>query len=502
MSTQPKKVLIANRGEIAVRIFRAAQALGIDTVGLRAQDEHGAPHALRCDELVVLPGTGPAAYLEIDAILDAAAVTGATAIHPGYGFLSERADFARACAAAEITFVGPEPATLELFGNKTSARRVAVEQEVPVLPGTAGPASQAEMADFLAAQDAPIMVKAIAGGGGRGTRVVRSAGELPAAFAQCRAEALGAFGAGDLYAERLLTGARHLEVQLVADRAGAISHLWDRDCTVQRRHQKLVEIAPSTALPADARARMLDSAVRLGRAARLCGVATVEFLALPDGTFYFVEVNPRLQVEHTVTELVTGVDLVLAQLRLAAGATLAELGLDRSPGSSGTAVQVRVNAETSRPDGSVLPAAGTITGFEVPTGAGVRVDTAARAGAPVDPRFDTLLAKIVVHHRDGSAAAHRLAVRALDETTITGVPTNLALQRALLTDPAYTAGDYDTTWVDRELGRLIARARETEPGADDPRTRSGGAPSSFAGYTGGGPAEISAAPAFEGRGGE
>ncbi|NUP25706.1 MAG: carbamoyl-phosphate synthase large subunit, partial [Nocardia sp.] len=312
----------------------------------------------------------------------------------------------------------------------------------------------------------------------------------------------GAFGAGDLYAERLLTGARHLEVQLVADRAGSIGHLWDRDCTVQRRHQKLVEIAPSTALPADARARMLDSAVRLGRAARLCGVATVEFLALPDGTFYFVEVNPRLQVEHTVTELVTGVDLVLAQLRLAAGATLAELGLDRSPGTSGTAVQVRVNAETSRPDGSVLPAAGTITGFEVPTGAGVRVDTAARAGAPVDPRFDTLLAKIVVHHRDGSAAAHRLAVRALDETTITGVPTNLALQRALLTDPAYTAGDYDTTWVDRELGRLIAHVRETEPGADEPRTRSGGAPSSFAGYTGGGPAEISAAPAFEGRSGE
>ncbi|MGW5384270.1 carboxyl transferase domain-containing protein [Nocardia sp. NPDC003963] len=504
MSAQPKKVLIANRGEIAVRVIRAAQALGIDTVGLRAADEHDAPHATRCDELVVLPGTGPAAYLDSGAILDAAAATGATAIHPGYGFLSERADFAFACAAAEITFVGPDAGTLELFGNKGRARRAAVAQEVPVLPGTTGPTSQAEMADFLAAQRAPIMVKALAGGGGRGTRVVRSADELAEAYAQCRAEALGAFGAGDLYAERLLTGARHLEVQLVGDHTGTVCHLWDRDCTVQRRHQKLVEIAPSTTLPPDARARMLDSAVRLGRAAGLRGVATVEFLALPDGTFYFLEVNPRIQVEHTVTELVTGVDLVLVQLRLAAGATLTELGLDRVPATTGAAVQIRVNAETARSDGTVVPAAGTVTGFEMPTGAGIRVDTAARTGMPVDPRFDSLLAKIVVHHRDGFTAAHRLAVRALAETAIVGVPTNLAVQRALLADPAFAAGDYDTTWVDREIGRLLERARELEPGtAADPPARSGAAPSAFAGYTGGGhPAALPASAAFDGRTGE
>ncbi|MEU1951003.1 acetyl-CoA carboxylase family protein [Nocardia rhamnosiphila] len=501
MSAQPKKVLVANRGEIAVRVFRAAQALGVETVGLRARDEDGAPHATRCDELVVLPGAGPAAYLDIDAILAAAASTDATAIHPGYGFLSERADFARACAAAEVTFVGPGAATLELFGDKGRARQLAAEQVVPVLPGTSGPTTPAQMTDFLATQNAPIMVKALAGGGGRGTRVVRSAAELPDAFARCRAEAQAAFGIGDLYAERLLTGARHLEVQLVGDGTGAVCHLWDRDCTVQRRHQKLVEFAPSAALPADARARMLAAAVRLGRAAGLRGVATVEFLALPGGTFYFLEANPRLQVEHTVTEQVTGVDLVLTQLRLATGATLADLGLDRITEPLGTAIQIRVNAETQRDDGTPIPAAGTVSGFEMPTGAGVRVDTAGRPGSPVDPRFDTLLAKIVVHHRDGFSAAHRLALRALAETTITGVPTNLAFQRALLTDPAFAAGDYDTTRVDRELERLLAHAREPAPGtADEPPARSGAARSSFAGYTGGERATDPAGPrGFAGR---
>ncbi|WP_459545660.1 acetyl-CoA carboxylase family protein [Nocardia sp. X0981] len=470
MSAQPQKVLVANRGEIALRVFRAAHSLGIGTVGVRSRDDEGALHARRCDESVVLPGSGPAAYLDIDAVLTAAARCGAEMIHPGYGFLSESADFARACRKAEITFVGPSTETLELFGDKGRARVLAAEHGVPVLPGTSGPTTLAEMAEFLAAADGPVMVKALAGGGGRGTRVVRTAAELPGAFAECRAEATGAFGSGELYIEQLLTGARHLEVQLVGDGTGEVSHLWDRDCSVQRRHQKLIEAAPVTVLGEDARARMLTAAVRLGRAAELCGVATVEFLALPDGRCYFLEVNPRLQVEHTVTEQVTGVDLVRTQLRLAGGATLAELGLDQSaiPPPAGAALQIRINAETVRPDGTLAPAAGTLTGFDMPSGAGVRVDTAGRTGAPVNPRFDTLLAKIVVHHRDGGTAAHRLADRALRETSITGVPTNLAFQRALLADPVFAAGEHDTTWVDRDLARIAARAREFEQEATVP----------------------------------
>ncbi|MGW0177881.1 carboxyl transferase domain-containing protein [Nocardia sp. NPDC003345] len=469
MSAQPRTILVANRGEIALRILRAAQSLGIATVGVRSADDEGALHADRCDELVVLPGTGPAAYLDIAAILTAAAESGAEAIHPGYGFLSESPAFARACREAEIVFVGPSAETLELFGDKGRARQLAVEAGVPVLPGTTGPTTPEEAATFLAAQRAPVMIKALTGGGGRGTRVVRSAEQLPEAYTQCRAEAQTAFGNGDLYVERVLTGARHLEVQLAGDGSGVV-HLWDRDCSVQRRHQKLVEIAPATALDAGFRTRVLDAAVALGRAAGLHGVATAEFLVLPDGTFYFLEVNPRLQVEHTVTEMVTGTDLVLTQLRLAAGATLADLGLDRPPALSGSAIQVRVNAETVRLDGTLAPAAGTLTGFEMPGGAGVRVDTAGRTGAPVNPRFDTLLAKVVTHHRDGFAAAHRLAVRALAETSVAGVATNLAFLRALLADPAFTSGELDTTWVDRDLARLAARAREIEQAASRPGT--------------------------------
>ncbi|MFI5720535.1 carboxyl transferase domain-containing protein [Nocardia sp. NPDC051750] len=490
MSAEPRRLLVANRGEIAVRIFRAAQSMGIATVGVRSRDDEGALHADRCDDLVVLPGTGPGAYLDIDAILAAARESGATAIHPGYGFRSESADFARACRKTDITFVGPAAETLELFGDKGRARQLAVDNDVPVLPGTTGPTSAAQMLEFLAGQDGPVMVKALAGGGGRGTRAVYSADRLPEAYEQCTAEARNAFGVGDLYIERLLTGARHLEVQLAGDGTGAVVHLWDRDCTVQRRHQKLVEIAPGTVLTGVARARMLDAAVRLGLAAGLHGVATVEFLALPDGTFYFLEVNPRLQVEHTVTEMVTGVDLVHTQLRLAAGATLAELGLvqDAIAEPSGCAIQVRVNAETVRLDGTLAPASGTLTAFELPTGAGVRVDTAGRAGAPVNPRFDTLLAKIVVHDRDGFAAAHRLAVRALRETAVRGVPTNLAFQQAVLADPVFAAGEVDTTWVDRHLAHLAARAREFDQNAATAPVRRGPGANTPDGYGKGSPA--------------
>ncbi|WP_280401114.1 acetyl-CoA carboxylase family protein [Nocardia carnea] len=503
MSAEPGRLLVANRGEIALRVFRAAQSMGVATVGVRSQDDDGALHADRCDDLVVLPGSGPAAYLDIAAILAAAGESGATAIHPGYGFLSENAGFARACGKADITFVGSAAETLELFGDKGRARQLAVDHDVPVLPGTTGPTSPEQILDFLTAQDSPVMLKAVAGGGGRGTRVVRSAEQLPEAYEQCRAEAVSAFGVGDLYVERLLTGARHVEVQLVGDGTGAVVHLWDRDCTLQRRHQKLVEIAPSAVLTGAARERMLAAAVRLGRAVRLHGVATAEFLALPDGTFYFLEVNPRLQVEHTVTEQVTGVDIVHTQLRLAAGATLAELGLEQATIAepAGCAIQIRVNAETVRLDGTLAPAAGTISGFDLPTGAGIRVDTAGRTGAPVNPRFDTLLAKIVVHDHDGFAAAHRLAGRALRETVITGVPTNLAVQRAILADPVFAARAADTTWVDRHLVQLAARARELEQQVSAHARRGAGpkTPAGPSGHRGANPA-ARGAPAVPGAG--
>ena len=468
MTELPRKVLVANRGEIAIRIFRAAQSLGIATVGVRSEDDVGALHVRRCDEVAILPGVGPAAYLDVKGVVAAAVSAGADAIHPGYGFLSESADLARACVDAGVTFVGPDAGALETFGDKGQARALALQEQVPVVPGTQGATTLNEMVEFMRAQAGPdgappvVMVKAIAGGGGRGVREVADPGQLQHAFEECRAEALGAFGVGDLYIERMLVNARHVEVQVVGDGTGAVTHLWDRDCSVQRRHQKLIEIAPSSVLPESARADLLAAAVRLASAARLRGVATVEFLATTASEFFFLEVNPRLQVEHTVTEEVLSVDLVATQLRLAGGATLADLGLtqDAVPIPSGSAIQVRVNAERVRLDGSVVPSSGTVGAFMPATGPGVRVDTAAHSGLPLNLRFDSLLAKVVVHDRSGFGGARRLAQRALAETTIAGVATNLAFQRAILESEDFAGGRCDTGWVDRHMATLVERAVE------------------------------------------
>ena len=466
MIALPKKILVANRGEIAIRIFRAALSLGIATVGVRSEDDVGALHVRRCDEVAVLAGVGPAAYLDVKSVVAAAVSTGADAIHPGYGFLSESASLARACTDAGITLVGPDADVLETFGDKGQARALALREQVPVVPGTQGATTLNEMVEFMQAQAGPdgtppvVMVKAISGGGGRGVRAVRDPGQLKRAFEECRAEAIGAFGGGDLYIELMLVGARHVEVQVVGDGTGAITHLWDRDCSVQRSHQKLIEIAPSSVLPEPARADLLAAAVRLTSAVRLRGVATVEFLATTASEFFFLEVNPRLQVEHTVTEEVLGVDLVATQLRLAGGATLAELALtqDAIPIPSGSAIQVRVNAEQVRTDGTVVPSSGTVRAFMPATGPGVRVDTAAHSGLPLNPRFDTLLAKVVVHDRSGFGGARRLAQRALAETTIDGVATNLAFQRAILESEDFAAGRCDTGWVERHMATLVERA--------------------------------------------
>ena len=463
------RVLVANRGEIALRVIRAAGALGIATTGVYSPDDATALHVRRCDDAVRLAGSGPAAYLDAAAIVAAAADTGAVAVHPGYGFLSESAELARACAAAGVAFVGPDPEALEVFGDKGRARALAARHRIPVLPGTTTATQLADMEEFASTLDgeaaAAVVVKAVAGGGGRGMRVVRAKPDLAAAFRACQAEALAAFGSGDLYIEQLLGDARHIEVQVAGDGSGQVTHLWDRDCSVQRRHQKLIEVAPGRGLDPVTRERMLAAAVRLTAAVRYRGLATVEFLLAPDGGSFFLEVNPRLQVEHTVTEEVLGIDLVEIQFAIAAGASLGDLGLtqERVPAPRGAAIQVRLNAETMTPDGRITPAGGQIRQFDMPAGHGVRVETAGYRGYALNPRFDSLLAKIVVHDRTGFPAARRLAQQALRETWIDGVPTNLSLQRAILDTAEFADGRCDTGYVDVHARALLAAAGNASP---------------------------------------
>ncbi|GGL86637.1 pyruvate carboxylase [Streptomyces fumigatiscleroticus] len=423
-------VLVANRGEIAVRVLRAAAEAGMRTVAVHAEGDDA--HVRAADEAVPVSG-----YRDAEALLAAARRTGCGFLHPGYGFLSEDAGFARRCAEAGVTFAGPSPEVLEIFGDKARARELAAATGVPVLPGTRA-TGLAQAREFLAG--GPLMVKAVGGGGGRGLRVVRRPEELAEAWERCRSEAEAGFGRGELYVERLLEGARHIEVQVAGDATGALTHLWDRDCTAQRRHQKLIEIAPAPGLPDAVRAGILDSALRLARAARCTSLVTFEFLVGDDG-FHFIEANPRIQVEHTVTEEVTGVDLVAVQLRLAAGETLDGLGLSGPPAPPrGFAVQARVYAEEPAPDGGVRPSTGRITRFEVPTGPGVRVDTAARTGTEVGVRYDPLLAKVVAHVPHGGAdAACARARRALGEFAVEGVRTGIPLLREVLARPRFWA---------------------------------------------------------------
>ncbi|NUP41183.1 MAG: carbamoyl-phosphate synthase large subunit, partial [Streptomyces sp.] len=411
-------VLVANRGEIAVRVLRAAAEAGLRSVAVYAEGDDA--HARLADEAVPLGD-----YLDGGALLAAARASGCDFLHPGYGFLSEDADFARRCAAAGVTFVGPTPEVLAVFGDKARAREFAVEAGVPVLAGADGPDGAREL---LAA--GPVMIKAVGGGGGRGMRVVRRAEDLDEAWERCASEAQQGFGRGELYAERLLDGARHIEVQVVGDTGGAVTHLWDRDCSAQRRHQKVIEIAPAPELSEEVRERILGAALRMARTARCSSLVTFEFM-LRGEEFWFIEANPRLQVEHTVTEEVTGVDLVAVQLRLAAGATLDELGLSGPPAAPrGFAVQARVTAE----------GAGRITRFDLPSGPGVRVDTAIRAGAEVGVRYDPLLAKLVAHVPAGDAdAACARARRALGEFVVEGVRTGVPLLREVLARPRFWA---------------------------------------------------------------
>lgn len=451
-------VLVANRGEIAVRILQAAADAGLRTVAVYAEDDATARHVQLADDAQPLAGSGPSAYLDADAVLAAARRSGCELVHPGYGFLSENADFAARCAEAGLRFVGPSPDVLGLFGDKARARALARDLGVPVLAGTEGPTGLTEAADFLAGLGpfGAVMVKAIGGGGGRGMRAVHHPDELAGAWERCRSEALQGFGRAELYVEELLTGARHIEVQILGDTTGEVTHLWERDCSAQRRHQKLIEIAPAPGLPEAVREKLVSAALLMAHECGYTGLGTFEFLLLGE-EFHFIEANPRLQVEHTVTEEVTGVDLVVTQLRLAAGDSLAALGLaGPPPRPRGYALQARVNAESPTADGSALPSTGTLTRFDVPTGPGVRVDTAARNGAEIGARYDSLLAKVITHvpHGDFAAVCER-ASRALADFAVEGVRTGIPLLRALLAHPGFTAGGAHTRFVAEHIGELL-----------------------------------------------
>ncbi|MRH92755.1 ATP-grasp domain-containing protein [Nocardia sp. SYP-A9097] len=452
-------VVVANRGEVAVRVVRSARECGYATLAMHTGDEGEAMAARLADEAVRLPGVGARAYLDVDEVVAAARKAGdGPLVHPGYGFLSESAEFATACAAAGLVFVGPSPEVLRLFGDKVAARAAAEVAGVPVIPATTGMTSVERIAELLAAHPDGVMVKAAAGGGGRGMRVVRDAAELAEAYERCRAEALAGFGDDSVYAEALVTEARHIEVQIIADGGRAIA-IGDRDCSVQRRQQKLIEVAPAPNLAAGVRERLYEQAVRLAESVRCRGVVTVEFLVRGTES-WFLEVNPRLQVEHTITEEVTGLDLVAIQLELARGRGLAELELP-PVAPRGYAVQVRVNAEIVTAGGEVLPSTGTLTQFAAPTGVGVRVDTAAGIGLRQDARFDSLLAKIIARGPTYPAAVRR-AADALAETVIAGVETNLAVQRAVL-DELVAATPVSTSWYERQVREFVVKAADYAP---------------------------------------
>ena len=461
------RILVANRGEIALRIIRAAHELGMQAVAVYSDADATAAHVRAADAAVRLGPAAPAeSYLRIDAVVAAARASGAEAVHPGYGFLSERAAFAQAVADAGLVFVGPSPATIAALGDKLAARRTARAAGVPHVPGTLEPAPvdrPDQLEAVLATADAvgfPLLVKAAAGGGGRGMRRVVSADGLPAALVAGSREAAAAFGDGSVYLEREIMPARHIEVQLLGDATGQVIALGERDCSTQRRHQKLIEEAPAPGLSEIERRRLHAMAVRLGNAAGLQNAATAEFLYDRDGGFWFLEVNTRLQVEHPVTELVAGLDIVVEQFRLASGAPLSQDALaaaGRAARPTTHAIEVRISAED--PARVFAPAPGRITRWAMPAGPGVRVDTAVEAGDRVPAEYDPLICKLIVHAADRPAALQRLR-RALAETEIGGIQTTLPFHRAIVEEPDFAgASGLSTTWVDAHWDGPASRVR-------------------------------------------
>ena len=464
------RLLIANRGEIAIRIARAADEAGIATVAIYPADDALSLHLRAANVAHEIPGQGARAYLDIEAVVAAAKATGCDALHPGYGFLSENSSLARRCAEEGIIFVGPSPEALDLFGDKARARELAKRCGVPVIEGTGGPTSLEEAKAFFAStgEGGAVMIKAIAGGGGRGMRVVDDAAGLEDAYARCQSEAKAAFGSDGVYVERLVRNARHIEVQIIGDRHGAISHLWERECTIQRRNQKLVEVAPSPSLSDRLRAAIIEAAKQLAAAANYDNLGTFEFLVDGDAkdaasAFVFIEANPRLQVEHTVTEEVLGVDLVKSQLAVADGATLGSLGLAQAyiPKPRGYAMQLRVNMEVMDENGVTKPTGGTLALFDLPSGPGVRVDTFGYSGYRTSAAFDSLLAKVIVHSTGANwTDVVQKAARALREFRIEGVATNIPLLGAVLAHPDFIANRINTGFIDRHARALVCAAKQ------------------------------------------
>jgi acetyl-CoA carboxylase, biotin carboxylase subunit len=432
------KILIANRGEIALRVLRTCREMGIRTVVAHSQADAGSlPVRLADESICIGPPEARQSYLNIPSIISAASITDSEAIHPGYGLLSENAAFAEICRACGIAFIGPAPEAIRLMGDKAQARAMAKQAGAPVVPGSEGPLEGVDEAQALADSIGyPVMVKAAAGGGGRGMRIVRARDMLAQAFATCQAEAAQAFGSSELYLEKFVEEARHVEVQVLGDRNGIRVHLGERDCSVQRRHQKLLEEGPACAISDETRAGLYKAALTVANAVNYVSAGTVEFLVASDGSFYFIEMNTRIQVEHPVTEMLTGIDIVREQVRIASGEPLGYKQKDVE--FRGHAIECRINAEDPE---HFIPSPGTVTAWHAPGGPGVRVDSHMMAGAVVTPFYDSLIAKIIVHGRDRAEAISRM-YRALTETVVEGVKTTIPYHLKLLADPAFLSGDH------------------------------------------------------------
>src|SRR5215470_10486383 len=443
-----RKILIANRGEIALRIMCACKELGIRTVGVYSEADRNSLHVRFADEAVCIgPPRSGDSYLNIPRVISAAEITNVDAIHPGYGFLSENANFASVCEASEITFIGPKPEVIEMMGEKDRARREMKIQGLPTIPGSDGVVEGEEQLSSEADRIGfPLILKAAAGGGGRGMRVVRGKADLLSAYQTARSEAQQAFGTPDVYMEKFLEHPRHIEVQVLGDQHGKVIHLGERECTIQRRHQKLVEESPSPAISARRRKDLGDKVVKALEAVEYTNAGTVEFLMDTDGSIYFIEMNTRIQVEHPVTEFVTGVDLVKSQIRIAAGEKMEDAVGEMH--FTGHSIECRINAED--PD-TFVPSAGRITTFQAPGGTGVRVDSAAYADAVIPPYYDSMIAKLVVKGRDRAEAIGRMR-RALEMFVIEGIKTSIPLHRKIIADHEFAEGRFDTHFIERLLG--------------------------------------------------
>ena len=442
------KVLVANRGEIALRVIRACRSLGLKTVAVHSEADAEALHVRFADEAVCVgPPPSRESYLNIPRLIAAAEITGADAVHPGYGFLAENAEFAEICVESDLVFIGPTARQIQSMGDKAEAIRLMKDAGVPVVPGSRGVVEDPERALGAAKEIGfPVLIKASAGGGGKGMRVARDEAEFGRVFSQASNEAEAAFGDGRVYLEKYLERPRHIEIQVLGDAYGKVIHLGERDCSSQRRHQKLLEEAPSPAVDPALRAEMGEAAVRGAERIDYAGAGTVEFLLAEDGSFYFMEMNTRIQVEHPVTELVTGQDLVLEQLKVAAGEPLS-IAQDQVK-FRGHAIECRINAED--PDRGFMPTPGTITSFHQPGGPGVRVDTAAYQSYRIPPHYDSLIAKLLTHGRDREQAIARMRV-ALDEFVIEGVSSTIPMHRRLIENPAFLAGEIHTKFVEEWL---------------------------------------------------